>query len=441
MDEATVGRTAPTALFASLGCKVAQYETEAIREAFLREGFCEVTGDADAVVVNTCTVTEESDRKCRKAIRRLIRENPRARVLVVGCYAQSHPEEVAAIRGVSYVGGTADKMKTPAIAKKLLATEATEPTVCVRPLDGEGYEPMCVSGAPRTRAYVKIADGCDCRCTYCAIPAARGPVRSRDREEILEEIRRLAASGTREVVLTGIETASYGRDRRDGYRLIDLLEEADRLPIERIRLGSLTPEVVRGDFAERCAALTHLCPHFHLSVQSGSDAVLARMKRRYNRAMALSAIEALRAAIPDATFTCDMIVGFPGESKENFAETMDFAEKARFLAMHVFAYSPRRGTVAATLDGAVPEAEKAARSRALTSLAARLTEENLAAAVAAGRPLSVLFETCDGGVYTGHTPSFLPVRAPADSDVRGAILTVLPKGVEGGFLSCEIIKK
>ncbi len=440
MDVKIAKKTPPTALFASLGCKVAQYETEAIREAFLREGFCETEGDADTVVVNTCTVTEESDRKCRKAIRRLVRENPRARVLVVGCYAQSHPEEVAAIPGVAYVGGTADKMKTPAIARELLSAAAAPPIVAVRPLDGERYEPMCVSGAPRTRAYVKIADGCDCRCTYCAIPAARGPVRSRERGEILEEIRRLAERGTREVVLTGIETASYGRDRRDGYRLIDLLEEADRLPIERIRLGSLTPEVVRGDFAERCAALSHLCPHFHLSVQSGSDAVLARMRRRYNRAMALSAIRSLREAIADVTFTCDMIVGFPGESKENFAETMDFAEKARFLAMHVFAYSPRRGTVAAAMDGAVPESVKAERSRALTALAARLTEENLAAAVAAGRPLSVLFETEDGGVYAGHTPSFLPVRAPSDGDVRGAILTVIPKAAEGGAIVGEIIK-
>ncbi|MBQ2718633.1 MAG: tRNA (N(6)-L-threonylcarbamoyladenosine(37)-C(2))-methylthiotransferase MtaB [Clostridia bacterium] len=431
--------SSPTALFSSLGCKVAQYETEAIREAFLREGFAEVTDGADAVVVNTCTVTEESDRKCRKAIRRLVRENPHAHVLVIGCYAQSHPAEVLAIPGVSYVGGTADKMKTVAVAKRLLAGELIPPVNAVRSLEGEGYEPMCVAGTPRTRAYVKIADGCDCRCTYCAIPAARGPVRSRDRDEILAEIARLSASGVREVVLTGIETASYGRDRRDGYRLIDLLEDADRLPIERIRLGSLTPEVVRGDFAERAAALTHLCPHFHLSVQSGSDRVLARMRRRYNREMALSAIRSLRAAIPAATFTCDMIVGFPGESKEDFAETIDFAEKARFLAMHVFAYSPRKGTEAATMDGAVPPREKAERSRTLTALAARLSESVLTAALQAGEPLSVLFETEAGGTYTGHTPTFLPVCATADTDVRGRILSVMPMDVRDGVLFGKLI--
>ena len=426
--------SSPTVALATLGCKVAQYETEALRELFLADGFTEVEKNADVVLVNTCTVTAESDRKCRQTIRRLGRENPGAPILVIGCYAQSHPEEVAALPGVAFVGGTGEKRRVLPLARRFLQDPPTSPTVAVLPLQEATYEPMCVSSAPRTRAYVKIADGCDCFCTYCAIPAARGPVRSRERNEILDEVRRLVDGGTREVVLTGIETASYGRDRRDGYRLIDLLEEVDRLGVDRIRLGSLTPEVVRGDFAERAAALTHLTPHFHLSVQSGSDNVLHRMKRRYNRRMALEAIDALRAAIPGVTFTCDMIVGFPGESEEDFAETMDFAERAKFLAMHVFAYSKREGTPAAEYRDQVSAAEKSERSHTLTALGERLTAEVLDGAVKASAPLSVLFETWDGVTAVGHTPSFMEVRATTACDVRGDILPVLPTHVAEGVI-------
>lgn len=430
----------PRVALATLGCKVAQYETEALREAFLADGFCEVTADADIAVVNTCTVTAEADRKCRQTVRRIAKEHPRARILLIGCYAQTHPEVLAALPHVAYVGGTADKMRVPTIARELLAAPPAEARVSVRPLEGEAYEPMCVSGAPRTRAYVKIADGCDCHCTYCAIPAARGPVRSRAASDILAEISRLAAGGTREVVLTGIETASYGRDRGDGYRLIDLLEEVDRLGLARVRLGSLTPEILRGDFIPRLARLASIAPHLHLSVQSGSSEVLRLMRRRYNAEQAIAGVEALRAAIPEVELTCDMIVGFPGESKESFTETMNFARKAQFLSMHVFAYSPREGTVAATLPGQVPEAEKAARSAALSALAAEMTEARLRAAAERGTPLSVLIETVGDGYATGHTPAFLPVRIPGGEAVSGEILAVHPIGVSHGVIEGSIIK-
>ncbi len=433
-----MSRKQPTVSFSALGCKVSQYETEALREAFLLDGFSECKTGADIVVVNTCTVTEEADRKCRKAVRRLHRQHPAAHILLLGCYAQSAPREAASLPGVSYVGGTADKMNAPRIARELLDSPPEKARIAVKELDGLPYEPMEVSSSPRTRAYVKIADGCDCHCTYCAIPAARGPVRSRPQEEILCEIKRLAERGVREVVLIGIETASYGRDRRDGYRLIDLLEEVDGLPIERFRLGSLTPEVLRGDFIPRASRLRRLAPHFHLSVQSGSDTVLALMRRRYNAKMALCAIKALRAAIPEVQLTADFIVGFPGESKENFAETMCFCEEARFLSMHVFAYSPRAGTVAATMAGQVEESEKAARSACLSSLAKRMGDEILAKLAARGEPLSVLFETVSGGVATGHTPSFLPVRAKAPGRVGGRVLSCLPIGVEDGCILAKI---
>jgi threonylcarbamoyladenosine tRNA methylthiotransferase MtaB len=298
---------------------------------------------------------------------------------------------------------------------------------------------MCVSSAPRTRAYVKIADGCDCRCTYCAIPDARGPVRSRPAADVLAEIRRLADGGTREVVLTGIETASYGRERRDGYRLIDLLEEVDALGVPRIRLGSLTPEWLRPDTVARLARLTHLAPHFHLSVQSGSSAVLALMRRRYNARQAMGAIHALRDAIPDLMLTCDMIVGFPGESEENFTETLAFAEEARFLSMHVFAYSPREGTPAATFPSSVPEDVKAERSGRLMALAARMTDSILCEKLAEGRVLSVLAETERGGILYGHTPSFLPVAFRAPRSSLGRIRQVLPTEYRDGVLYGQMV--
>ena len=433
-----MSRKQPTVSFSALGCKVSQYEIEALREAFLLDGFLETRADADVVVVNTCTVTEEADRKCRKAVRRLHRQHPAAHILLLGCYAQSAPREAAALPGVSYVGGTADKMQAIRVARALLGKPQGTAEIAVKELAAVPYEPMEVSSSPRTRAYVKIADGCDCHCTYCAIPAARGPVRSREPGEILCEIKRLIEGGVREVVLIGIETASYGRDRRDGYRLIDLLEEVDRLPIERFRLGSLTPEVLRGDFIPRASRLTRLAPHFHLSVQSGSDAVLALMRRRYNTKMARQAIGELKAAIPGVQLTADFIVGFPGESKENFIETMRFCEEAGFLSMHVFAYSPRAGTPAATMEGQVEESEKAARSAALSSLAARMGEEILGEIAARGEPLSVLFETVSGGLATGHTPSFLPVRVKTQRRIGGRVLSTIPIGVEDGFIIAKI---
>ncbi len=426
-----------TVAFATLGCKVAQYETEAMREAFEAHGFRSVTENADFVVVNTCTVTAEADRKCRQAIRRLGGRHPNAAFLVVGCYAQSHPEELAALPRVAYVGGTADKMKTPEIALSLREAQAS-PLVGVRPLQNERYEPMEVFSAPRTRAYVKIADGCDCHCTYCAIPAARGPVRSRPPEDIFSEIERLARRGTYEVVLTGIETASYGRDRHDNYRLIDLLEEVMHLPIPQVRLGSLTPEILRGDFAERLAALPRLAPHFHLSVQSGSSWVLRLMKRRYHAEGAMEGIRALRRVLPHAHITCDMIVGFPGESKENFAETIEFSREANFLSMHIFPFSARRGTPAATFPNQVPEAEKAARAAALASLAGEMTAAHLAAAVKRGEPIPFLVETVKGGVARGHSPSFLPLTARGNGAVPGKLVLLRPTEVRDGCVLGEI---
>ncbi len=423
--------------FYTLGCKVSQYETEAVAEAFEREGFLRVPfGDpADVYVINTCTVTAESDRKSRQTVRRALKINPGAVVMVMGCYAQTTPGDLAAIPGVCYVSGSDGKMRLPARAKELLAARPTAPLVEVGDIAGAGFEPMCITRAPRTRAYVKIEDGCECRCTYCAIPGARGNVRSKPAADVIREVEILAAGGSREVVLTGIETASWGRDL-GGRALIDLLEELDASAIPtRIRLGSLSPELIREDFVRRFAALKTVTPHLHLSMQSGSDSVLRGMRRRYNTAMAEEALAALRAALPHITFTTDMMVGFPGEREENFCETMDFCRRARFLDMHVFAYSRRPGTPAADFRDQVPEGEKRRRSAALIALKNEIRDEILNGVVREGAPLSALFETHDEAYYTGHTDSYIEVRIPYDgTDLAGEVLSVTPTHTAEGIL-------
>ena len=425
----------------TLGCKVSQYETEAIGEAFERFGFALVPFEdaAEVYVVNTCTVTAESDRKSRQMIRRALKKNPDAIVLVVGCYAQTSPHEIAAIPGVTYVSGTNGKMLLPEIALSQLASRPAAPVVAVTPLEGAEFEPMCIKRAPRTRAYVKIEDGCECRCAYCAIPGARGPVRSKAPLDVLREVEGLVQGGTEEVVLTGIEAASYGRDLADTdlASLAELVEKESG--ISRIRFGSLTPEVMKPPFVARLAALSKICPHFHLSMQAGSDAVLRGMRRRYNTEMALSVIEALRRAIPDVTFTTDMMVGFPGETEEHFEETLAFTKRANFLDMHVFAYSPRPGTPAADFPNQVPEAVKRERSGRLIALKNELRRAHFAEYVAKGKPLRVLMETEEGGVWCGHSDAFVPVFAPSAEDLHGKMVSVLPTAWNEDGLLGEII--
>ena len=415
-----------TVAFATLGCKVSQYETEALTEAFEREGFLVLGFDeaAEVYVVNTCTVTADADRKSRQIIRRAHKKNPQAIIMVTGCYAQSEAEEVAGIEGVHYVSGNEAKMQMPLRARALL--EARE---CVQKeyfnIQNASFEPMCITRAPRTRAYVKIEDGCECRCSYCAIPAARGRVRSKSPEDVLREVEGLARIGTQEVVLTGIETASYGVDREDGVRLPDLLELLDREElVPRLRLGSMTPEFFKPSVIERFAKLKTLTPHIHLSVQSGSSDVLKLMRRRYLADHAMSAVKGLREAIPEIEFTADFIVGFPKESDANFEETMHFVREAEFLDLHVFAYSRRKNTPAADFEGQIAEEVKRNRSRALIALGQEMREARLARAVRTNESVSVLFEERDGAYFVGHTPSFIPVAVESSRDLHGEICRV-----------------
>ncbi len=427
--------TAPRVGLITLGCKVNQYESEAIAEAFTAKGF--VIGDADGCcdvyVINTCTVTAESDRKAGQLIRRAAAKNPDAPILVTGCFSQSHPDRVAAIKGVDFVCGNTDKLAVVAAAERLLKERAARPEIAVSDVQTAPFEPMTITRFDRTRAYVKIEDGCENRCSYCAIPAARGRVRSKPLAEVVQEVEGLVRGGCREVVLTGIETASWGRDL-DGVTLADLLVAVDKIEsLERMRLGSLEPTIMREEFVQKIAKLRTVVPHFHLSMQSGSARVLAAMRRRYNPEQAMAGIRRLRAAIPDVELTTDFIVGFPGETEEDFLDTMRFADEAEFLQMHVFAYSRREGTPAATMAGQIEKSVKKDRSARLIALGEQLTAKRLARALELPvRP--VLFETFADGFAIGHTREFFEVAVRSDTPLDGEIRTVCATRVEDGRL-------
>ena len=426
-----------------LGCKVSQYECEAIGEAFEKAGFrlLPFSEVCDIYVINTCTVTAESDAKSRKAIRRAIKKNPDALVMVSGCYSQTSPDEVAKIEGVDVVIGNHKKMDLPSIARDIIENKQTKPYIFTQNIDEAPFEPMCITRAPRTRAYVKIEDGCECRCSYCAIPGARGRVRSKPMVDVIEEVEALARAGTAEVVLTGIETASYGADLGEGYGLIDLLEALDqRKSCRRIRLGSLSPEKMREDFVNRLARLSIVVPHFHLSMQSGSDSVLRGMRRRYNTDMALAALQRLRKGMPSVQFTTDMMVGFPGEGETEFEETLAFVRKARFLDMHVFAYSRRKNTPAASYPNQVSEEEKHRRSAALIEEKNRIRDEILDELVKKGETLSVVVETVKNGIACAHAENFVELRFSAENAKHGEVIDVLPLSHEDGIVLAKIIK-
>ena len=428
------------AAFYTLGCKVSQYETEAIAEAFRDRGYeiCDFSDVCDVYVINTCTVTAEADRKSRQVIRRAKKINPCAKVLVCGCYSQRSPDEVEAIPDVDAVIGSAGKMELVDIAERLLLGGERE--IRVTDLGKEPFEPMRITEGPRTRVYVKIEDGCGSRCTYCAIRSARGPVRSKPREAVIEEVEALAKSGVAEIVLTGIETGSYGEDFSFDYRLADLIAELDeRKSAELIRLGSLAPEQIGEDFVRKTRGRSILAPHFHLSIQSGSDKILRSMKRRYSRKMALDNIKRIREAYPRVTFTTDIMVGFPGETEEDFLDSLSFAEEARFLDAHVFTYSKRKDTPAATYPDQVPECEKKKRSEILIKRVAEIRREVLAEMVLSGEALPTVFETNSDGVWIGHSDNYAEIKVECQKDIHGARLSVRPLRVEGDSIIGEII--
>ena len=430
----------------TLGCRVNQCESDEIAQGLTERGWenAPIGEIPSVVIVNTCTVTGESDRKSRQMIRRAASQG--SHVVVTGCFAQIAGEEAAKIPGVVYVCSNDRKAKIPAVLSHIdsLAddTDGAIPVdVDADELTGAAMDPVVLRTPKRVRSYIKIEDGCENRCAYCIIPKARGRVRSKPACEVLREAAHLAGY-CRELILTGIETASYGMDLREngqklpyGMALAALLGEVDNIPgVERIGLGSLEPTVMSDAFVSALTGVTHILRHFHLSIQSGSTTVLHRMRRRYTAEMALAAMERVRAAMPDVTFGADVIVGFPGETEEEFAETIAFCRRARFLHLHIFPYSVREGTEAASMANQVPESVKKARVRALEEVDEEIRTAMLTEYVAAHRtdPVYVLVEKAEDGVANGHTEHFVEVDIPTGRmDTVGKLLPVLLTETDG----------
>ena len=414
--------------FYTLGCKVNQNETGALAQLFEQHGFTVVeSGEAaDVYVVNSCTVTNFGDQKSRKWLRRAKRENPGAVTVLTGCYPQAFPEEAAAIAEADVVTGSGNRRSILEDVMQVVNGERGK-VVDIRPHQkGEAFEELPMDRfADHTRAFVKIEDGCGRQCAYCVIPRARGPVRSRSEQSILEELRRLADAGYREVVLTAISLLSYGRDT--GTCLADLVERAAGVEgIERIRLGSLDPDLLTDRDIARLAAVDKLCPQFHLSLQSGCSKTLRAMRRPYTAEQYAAVADKLRAAFGagNVSLTTDVIVGFPGETEEDFVQSLAFVTQQKFLKVHVFPYSRREGTPAYDYPGQLPEHEKEARSRRMTD-AVEAVRGRLARAMA-GQQAEVLLETpLSSTLFTGYTRQYLPVVVNAPGHQSGDILQVV----------------
>ena len=421
----------------TLGCKVNQYETQAMEQELAAQGheLVDFEQAADAYIINTCSVTAVSDKKSRQMIRRAKKRNPAAIIAACGCYVQTHTDEAKSL-GIDLIGGTGQRMEF--LHQLLAAAEERRTRVLVDDaLRRHDFEILPAGGQhSRTRAMLKVEDGCRNFCTYCIIPFARGPVRSLPLEEAARQTEQLARQGYREVVLTGIEISSWGQDLPGEESLIDLLEAVSAAAgAMRVRLGSLEPRTITEEFCRRASALKNLCPHFHLSLQSGCDATLRRMNRRYDTARFTESACLLHRFFPDCALTTDLIVGFPGETEEEFSATLDFIRRCGFAQIHVFPYSVRPGTKAAGMEQ-VPKNIKEERASRAGEVAAALHEKYLLSCV--GKIVPVLFEQPGApGFYTGHAPNYMEVSAPGEN-LHNCLLPVRITAVEGSVLKGEI---
>ena len=393
----------------TLGCKVNQYETQAMEQELTRRGheIVPFDGAADAYIVNTCSVTAVSDKKSRQMIRRCRKLNEHAVVAACGCYVQTHSDEAAGL-GLDLIAGTGDRMAFLDLLEQ--AAREKEPLALLDDaLRRRAFEVLPAGGmAERTRAMLKVEDGCVNFCTYCIIPYARGPVRSLPKAEAVAQTRRLREEGYRELVITGIEISGWGHDLKNGETLIDLLEAVSEAAGDmRLRLGSLEPRTITKDFCRRAARLPNLCPHFHLSMQSGCDDTLRRMNRKYDTARFYESVSLLRQYFDRPAITTDLITGFPGETEEEFAQTLAFIEKCGFAAMHIFPYSVRPGTKAAAMPDQCTAAVKEQRAARAAETAERMKQAYLRGCI--GQTYPVLFEQEKGGLYVGHAPNYCQV--------------------------------
>ena len=420
----------------TLGCKVNQYETQAMEQELLRRGhtLVEFEAQADAYVVNTCSVTAVSDKKSRQMLRRAKKQNPAAVVAACGCYSQTHSEEAAGL-GIDIVAGSGDRMAF----LDLLERSAQEKRCIVQvdeALKRREFEILPAGGmAERTRAMLKVEDGCVNFCSYCIIPYARGPIRSLPMAEAKRQLLQLQSEGYREVVITGIEICGYGKDLKDGTDIVDLVEmAATTVPDMRIRLGSLEPRTVTEEFCRRLAPYKNLCPQFHLSLQSGSDATLKRMNRKYDTARFMESVRLLRAHFENVAITTDLITGFPQETEEEFSETLAFIRAVNFADMHIFPYSIRPGTPAAKMEQ-IEKSVKEERAARAAAVAAEMHREYLLSCV--GQRFEVLFEQEKGGRFLGHAPNYMPVSVEG-TDLHNKVLTVEITGLHGDGLAGTI---
>ena len=414
--------------FYTLGCKTNQYETQAMERLLVAMGHSigSFEDACDAYVINTCSVTAVADKKNRAIIRRCRRDNPEAVIGVCGCYSQHDAEAVRAL-GADVIGGSGQRQQFLNMLLETAATREVRESLDVA-LRRREFEVLPAGGLEeRTRAMLKVQDGCVNFCTYCIIPYTRGPIRSAPVELAVEQARELAGRGYREIVVTGIEIASWGADLPGKPQVTGLIEAiCQAVPQLRVRLGSLEPRIVTEDFCRRLSKLPNLCPQFHLSLQSGCDTVLERMKRKYNTARYYESVALLNNYFPGCAITTDMIVAFPGETEEEFQQSLDFIRRCAFADMHIFPYSRRPGTPADKMPGQLGNAAKEARSRAAIAVAEEMSKayrENLV-----GKNLEVLFEERDGEFFTGHAPNYVKVYAVGEN-LHNEIRTVTVTGV------------
>ncbi|MGO3017841.1 MAG: tRNA (N(6)-L-threonylcarbamoyladenosine(37)-C(2))-methylthiotransferase MtaB [Anaerococcus sp.] len=423
----------------TLGCKVNQYESEAVEELFINRGFEKKKENADIYVINTCTVTNMSDRKSRQTISRARKENPNAVIAVMGCYSQVKPEEIKKIEGVDIILGSRNKEEVVDLCEEFFKDEiqiedviSLSETKTIEELQIENQSEM-------TRAYIKIQDGCNMYCSYCMIPYARGDISSRDMNSIVEEAKRLSDNGFKEIVLTGIHVSSYGKELKEKSDLIEVIENVAQIPgIERIRLSSMEPRHITRDFLERMKATGKACDHFHLSLQSGSDNVLKLMNRKYDTKLYKEKVELIREVFPNAGLTTDIIVGFPQETDENHKETMEFIKDIEFSKIHVFKYSKRTGTKASAMSGQIDGNIKKERSNDISTLEEKIRIEFMKKQV--GKILPVLFETKTDkeGYMSGYSTNYLRVNTK-DSVNDNDIKNILIKDLQDGELIGSIV--
>ena len=428
---------------ATLGCKVNQYDTEVVINAFRKEGY--EIGDfedyADIYIINTCTVTSLGDRKSRQMIRRARNRNPGSIIAVIGCYAQASPEEASSIEGVDLVAGTKDRTKIVEyvrnIEKERKQLVKVENIMNARDFENAGID----SYTEHTRAYIKIQEGCTQFCAYCIIPYVRGPVRSKPAPDVQEEVLRLSRAGYKEIVLTGIHLASYGRDLKN-TSLTDIIHRIHDLDgIERIRLGSLEPTFISSDFVNFVIEHEKLCPHFHISLQNGCDATLKRMNRKYTTSEYRQAVELIKGKIKDASITTDVMVGFPGETDEEFSQTVEFLKGLPLSKMHIFKYSRRKGTPAAEFKNQIPAEEKEHRSKILLELSQEKSYEFERSFE--GRVMPVLFEQNvkeNENLMEGLTPNYIRVQCPGNNKLKGEIADVKILQALNGYVTGEILQ-